>query len=84
MFLSSIALERISEADLRRLISGGVREGRDLDFNGDAIGDDRPALAIPFKGGLNGDLLVLVANNMRPDDAESHYRAFRPPTGAVG
>ncbi len=40
MFLSAMSLERVSEADLQRLISDGVRESRDLDFKRDAIGDD--------------------------------------------
>ena len=43
MFLSAMPLERLSEADLQRLISDGVRENRDLDFKRDAVGDDRDA-----------------------------------------
>ena len=43
MFLSTMPLERISEADLQRLITDGVRESRDLDFKRDAVGDDRDA-----------------------------------------
>lgn len=43
MFLSAMPLERVSEADLQRLITDGVRESRDLDFKRDAVGDDRDA-----------------------------------------
>jgi hypothetical protein len=43
MFLATQPLERVSEADLQRLIADGVREGRNLDFKRDAIGDDRDA-----------------------------------------
>ncbi len=43
MFLSAIPLERVSEADLQRLITDAVRESRDLDFKRDAVGDDRDA-----------------------------------------
>ena len=43
MFLSAMPLERVSEADLQRLIADGVRESRDLDFKRDPVGDDRDA-----------------------------------------
>jgi len=43
MAISTVPLDQITEADLRRLVDNGVPEGRDLEFKRDAFGSDDAA-----------------------------------------
>lgn len=84
MFLSTIPLERVSEADLQRLIADGVREGRDLDFKRDAVGDDRDAKreflrdVTSFANTAGGHLIIGVAEAAGVADALIGLKAQPP------
>lgn len=84
MFLSAIPLERVSEADLQRLVTDGVRESRDLDFKRDAIGDDRDAKreflrdVTSFANTAGGHLIIGMEESTGVADALIGLKA-RPP-----
>jgi hypothetical protein len=84
MFLSAMPLERVSEADLQRLIADGVRESRDIDFKRDAIGDDRDAKreflrdVTSFANTAGGHLIIGMAEVAGVADALFGLAA-RPP-----